>query len=153
MSKYFIIPILALILSSCVQEAEMYPRQYLLKNNSGVNINIKIYDFLDDNLTEESLAFEDTLFGGRYEHSSRRSDDPNSKEPTGSFASDSIILIFNGTKKTAIFLDSANYDFSKPVSRNLFRHGNYKSIGNDQFIYTITPQDFENAKDCNGDCK
>mgnify|MGYP000037857964 CR=1 FL=1 len=42
--------------------------------------------------------------------------------------------------------------FSNPTDRNLFRHGSYQELKNEEFQFEITQQDYENAEDCDENC-
>ncbi|WP_161805034.1 hypothetical protein [Lacinutrix mariniflava] len=43
--------------------------------------------------------------------------------------------------------------YSEPNNRNIYRYGSYNYIGNDQFLYTFSKEDYNNAEDCNGGCE
>jgi hypothetical protein len=148
-----LIPIFALF--NCGPEAQMFERQYLIENKSNTTIQLYFYllsepvnDFSGIELNKNRI-----LEGKRFEFSKPVSNDSDYTGSRLSFKSDSAIIIFNNKRKLSIYLKhDMESVFSEPKNRNIYRHGNYESIENDQFLFKITEEDFENATPCDGDC-
>lgn len=143
-----------IIFLSCVKESRMYSRQYSLKNETNQNIKLKFYFKYNEQLVYgEIIKLNDTeVFNGGF----LETDQPHSNDvdyPINTFkASDSVVIIFNNEKRNIMFLQNGDNIFSTPIDRNVFRHGNYVNMGGNNFQFTITEEDYNNAEDCNGDC-
>jgi len=73
-----------------------------------------------------------------------------------SFPGDSIRIIFNNERIISyhiIYDDEDSFFYSQPINRNIFRVGNYEDLGDEDFLYTITQEDFDNATPCDGPCE
>ncbi|NJB37803.1 hypothetical protein [Croceivirga sp. JEA036] len=154
----YIVYLLLLILASCGPEAEMFQRQYVIENGTGVPVELQFYR--DGSL---SLGFETILLqnqeriaGLELDRSGGPWTDLSSEQlldrPSASFESDSVRLIFNNEKIITYKITYIPLTFS-PTERNLLRDTDYTSIGGDKFLFTINESDFENAEDCNGNCE
>ena len=142
------------MLSSCVTESRMYPRQYSLKNESNQVIKLKFYFKYDNQLVYgEIITLNNTevFNGGVLETDQPHSNEINHPIINAFKSSDSLIVIYNDLKKST-FSIGFNGDLSTPIERNPFRHGNYENLGNDDFQFTIMEEDYNNAEDCNGNC-
>lgn len=150
--KNLILLLLAVILTNCVTESRMYLREYSLKNESNQVIKLKFYFKYDNQLVYDEIILNNTevFNGGVLETDQPHSNDIN--YPINHFrSSDSLIVIYNNLKKST-FSIGFNGNLSTPIDRNPFRHGNYNDIGNDNFQFTITEEDYNNAIDCGGNC-
>jgi hypothetical protein len=127
----------------------------IIENNSNKNIQINFYllsepvnSFSDINLNQGEI-----FDGISFEFSRPVSNNTDYTGPRLSFKSDSAVVIFDNQKKLSSYLISdMDVTFCEPKSRNIFRHGNYEGIDNDQFVFEITEEDFNNATPCDGDC-
>ncbi len=149
-----LIPLFTLF--NCGPEAEKFERQYLIENNSNKNIRINFYLMFEpvNSYSDIDLNQGEILNGTRFEFSRPVSKKPDYTGPRLSFKSDSAVVIFDNQRKLSTYLISdMEATFSEPKSRNIFRHGNYEALGNDQFLFKITEEDYENATPCNGDCE
>lgn len=82
-------------------------------------------------------------------------DDPE-RSVVGSLVADSIIVIFNNERFFSSYLiteEGNTFSYSEPINRNIFRSGNYEEIGDQEFLYTITQEDYNNATSCDGPCE
>ena len=153
--KKVIIILLAIIVSSCgVTELKMYQRQYSLKNESGQIVKLKFYNQFNSELvytSDISIVDNDVFNGDLVEFSQPISVDENYYVNTTYRGSDSIVIIFNNARKS-VYTINVNGSYSTPINRNIFRHGNYESLGNDEFQFTFTSEDYENAEDCGENC-
>jgi len=152
--KKIILILSAVILTSCVTESRMYPRQYSLKNESNQIIKLKLYLTSNNQLSNEILINNNQIYNAE----KIETDQPHSVEldyilPIDAFgyASDSLIIVYNNLKKSIFYLDF-NGAFSNPINRNPFRFGNYTDIGSDTFQFIFTEDDYNNAIDCGGNC-
>ena len=154
MSKKIILILSAVILTSCVTESRMYPRQYSLKNESNQNIKLKFYLTSSNQLSNEiTVDANNTFNSGEIEFSRPHSIDPDYIVAVSEFSKggDSLIVIYSDLKKSTFSIDF-NGNFSAPIDRNIYRFGNYTDIGNDTFQFIFTENDYNNAEDCNGNC-
>ena len=142
------------MLSSCVTESRMYPRQYSLKNESNQVIKLKFYFKYDNQLVYgEIITLNNTevFNGGVLETDQPHSNEINHPIINAFKSSDSLIVIYNDLKKSTFSIGFKG-DLSTPIERNPFRHGSYENLGNDDFQFTIMEEDYNNAEDCNGNC-
>lgn len=156
--KNLIIYIVVLVFAnSCVLETTMFESKFIIENNLDSGIVLKAYD-----LFSEDFILIDLEQGQRYEGASiegtvKIEDIPNdSGGPIGSFEFSRIDIIFNNESRlnsTSSSEDNGQGFFSEPTDLNLLRNGNYQSIGNDEYLYTITQEDFDAAIPCDGPCE
>lgn len=152
--KKIIIILLAIIVSSCgVTELKMYQRQYSLKNESGQIVKLKFYNQINSELIYNDILLNNSsVFDGEVlETDQPLSTDLNYPLINAFKTSDSLVIIYNNERKSTFIFDF-NGVLSLPIERNPFRHGNYTNLGNDQFQFTFTEEDYENAEDCGGNC-
>lgn len=155
MKNVIIISLTILSFFSCVRESEMYQRQYSLKNESGQIVKLKFYLKYSNQLIFEEeiiLSNNDVFNAENLEFSKPLSNNVDYLVNTAYRASDSLIVVYDNQKKSTYTVDFYG-SFSTPLNRNLFRHGNYEYLGNDQFQFTFTEEDYENAEDCGGPCE
>jgi len=146
-----------LILASCITEAPIYPRQYIIENGTGVPITLQFYS--EGTLTfrygETQLQNTEQLAGLSIEISkpwSELSPDTIADSPVSSFQADSIRIIYDNLKVSSFTYTYRTGNFT-PIERNILRDSDYTSIGGDNFLFIINESDFENAEDCNGNCE
>jgi hypothetical protein len=153
MKKILIISTTIILFSNCVTESKMYPRQYSIKNESSQNVKLKFYlTFTNVELIDEVAIFNNESFKSELiEFSKPHSVDENYLINTAFKGSDSLVIIYDNSKRSIYSVDFYG-NFSEPIDRNLFRFGNYEDLGNDEFQFTITQEDYNNAEDCNGNC-
>jgi len=152
--KKIILILSAVILTSCVTESRMYPRQYSLKNNSNQNIKLKFYLTSNNQLSNEIIINDNQIFtSGEIKFSKPHSTDPDYIVAVSEFSKggDSLIVIYSDLKKSNFYIDF-NGNFSAPIDRNPYRFGNYTDIGNDTFQFIFTEEDYNNSVDCGGNC-
>lgn len=153
--KKIVILLPLLLFLNCGPEAKMYLRTYIVENDTQVKIQLNFYRKFDGVLLKEIKLDPNTRYKGeQIEVSQPLTNDPNMLYPSIALSSDSLIIIFNNQKmKTDVVYDIEDGIFySEPIERNIFRHGSYKNIGGDNFLFSITQQDLENATSCDGDC-
>ena len=146
-----------LILASCITEAPIYPRRYIIENGTGVPITLQFYS--EGTLTfrygETQLQNTEQLVGLSIEISkpwSELSPDTIADSPVSSFQADSIRIIYDNLKVSSFTYTYRTGNFT-PIERNILRNSDYTSIGGDNFLFIINESDFENAEDCNGNCE
>lgn len=150
--KTLIITISAILifLFGCTNEVEFNKRDYIIENDTDFQLNIEFYNKTSGNLISDLSGILD----------SRGLQLTNTIEQTSEFdnfsvplvGADSVKVILNKDKFLISSYDSDNNVFSEPINRNIFRHSNYKNLGNERYLFKITQQDYENAIPCNGDC-
>ena len=145
---------LPLLLNGCVREAKMYSTQYVIKNETSQVVKLNYYTTLNNTLLNNYIINVNEILEGSL---TERGDVPPINYPDYTLAvtnlsdGDSLVVIFNNEKKT--IMQTSLDGYSEPLNRNLFRHGNYEYLGNDQFQFTFTEEDYENAEDCGGPCE
>jgi hypothetical protein len=154
MKNIICLVILGINFGGCVsEESKIY--NYTISNNSGYTIAIVGYD----TNSVKDLAKKITLENGK-KISNRKKVDYPAPNPLkmseviskdGRIEYSKIEIIFNNSKKTIFsnckFTETGIENCDEP--RNIFR-----PEYNDQQteVYTITPEDYQNATDCGGDC-
>lgn len=154
MKKLFLF-ILFLAFYNCGPEAEKFGRNYSIENTSNHIVELDFYSSTtpQTDLTNIILERNEIIAGKRFEFSRPVSTNSDYTGPQNSFLSDSVVIIFDNQRKLSTYLISdMEGTFSEPELRNLFRHGNYEDIGNENFLFRITEEDFENATPCGGNC-
>jgi len=146
-----------LILASCITEAPIYPRRYIIENDTGIPITLQFYK--EGTLTfrygETQLQNTEQLVGVTLERRmpwSELSPDTIADSPVSSFQADSIRIIYDNLKVSSFTYTRKTGNFT-PIERNILRDSDYTSIGGDNFLFIINESDFENAEDCNGNCE
>lgn len=146
-------------IKSCIPEAEEIKRQYQLMNASEKSVKITFYNTFSNTSFETQIDKSHIFLGDvlTYRSGNAQWNYPNISFPASAFKNtDSLKIIFNESKYSIYKYSAGDHPyedvFSTPLDRNLFRNGNYVNIGNDAFQYTITQQDYENAKPCSGNC-
>ena len=156
MKKITVIIVLIFTIS-CVKEMDKYSIQYIIKNETSTPLKLNFYLSSNNQLIDVfTINVNETIKGNLTE----RGTTPQIKYPKNSLAitelssGDSLVTIFNNEKKIIMYTSPTSPNgFSEPLNRNLFRHGNYEYLGNDQFQFTFTEEDYENAEDCGGPCE
>ena len=151
----FVLPLL--LIFSCGPEAKMHKRTYVVENSTDMSVEIYFYERFESRLKQNIVLGPDQEMAGvELEFDQPFINDPNEFWPNLSlYSSDSVVIIFNNErKKTDVLFKSAEgISFSEPIERNVFRHGNYEDISGENFLFSITKQDFESATPCNADCE
>ena len=145
---------LPLLLNGCVREAKMYSTQYVIKNETSQVVKLNYYTTLNNTLLNNYIINTNEILEGPLSERGSTSplDYPDyTLAVTNLSDGDSLVVIFNNEKKT--IMQTSLDGYSEPLNRNLFRHGNYEYLGNDQFQFTFTEEDYENAEDCGGPCE
>ncbi len=153
MKKIITIAILSLNFIGCVpEESKIY--NYKISNNSGYTIVIVGYK--DD---AKDLINKTTIENGKNIYSKKRVDYPAPNFLTMSeviskdekIVYPKIEIIFNNSKKTIFsnckFTATGIENCDEP--RNIFRP---EYNDEESELYTITPEDYQNATDCGGNC-
>ena len=153
--KPIILILISLILTilGCTNEVEINNREYIIENATNYNIDIRFYDRVSGDLNSQKstmLKANEELLSNRIEINSNSK---NSEEyPSLAFGSDSVKVILNNTKTFTNVFNIIDGTFSDPINRNLFKHSNYESLGNETYVFKITEQDYQNAENYNTDC-
>lgn len=155
--KVYLLIAISLLMSCDVIDEQTTDAKFTITNgtDTSINLNFLFEDNSTNNFSEtlnpaqsyEGLTIESSV-GGIF-------DDPN-KSVIGAFFADSIEIIFNNERSTTYTYTgngNENPTYSEPISRNLFRSGNYEEISEENFIYTITQEDYDNATPCDGLCE
>jgi hypothetical protein len=157
--KHIIYFLIIVVLNSCGPEAEMFQRQYIIENGTGIPVELQFYrnGELAFRFSETQLQNTEQLEGLIIDRSggpwSELSPEQLSDAPIGSFEADSVRIIYENLKiSTFTYKNSPNGGIFTPTVRNVLRDSDYSDIGGDKFLFTINQSDFENATDCNGNC-
>jgi hypothetical protein len=156
MKKIVSIIIVALLAASCTDQGDFKDYDYTIINNSGVVVEIVPYN--ENGVIEVNKRV--TIGIGEKINKIKRvhpigGDGPlNFKEllfTKAGFSFRKIDLIFNNIKKSSY---SDNCLYANGVSSNCSIRNIFLLDYNNDFteVYTITPEDFQNAQDCGGNC-
>jgi hypothetical protein len=156
MRKLIYILLFYFIYSCGITEAEEIDFAYIMENNSDSCLLVNF--FISQNTVQSIQLFPGELV--RFEGFTRfrpSIEDSNGTPPNLTLPAENLEIIFNNESRTMYSVnfqsDSETFVFSEPINRNPFRNGNYEILGNDEFLYAITTQDFENATPCDGACE
>ncbi len=130
---------------------------FTLLNDSNKEVIVKFYN---SNIDSDALTIDinaDQSYTGFTVESSNGNlfEDPDMSVGSG-FAGDSIVIIFDNERfsnYSILFSGNQQISFSEPILRNPFRVGNYEEIGDQEFLYSITQEDYNNATPCDGPCE
>lgn len=122
-------------------------RAFILENKSNHSLELKFYN------EEVLLDYQTTILDNNGEQFRERIDYSNERDlfsfPARAFNVDSIVIEFDSSKRLSYAIDFINRTYSLPLNRNIFIHENYENLGNDQFLYSITEEDYNRAEDIN----
>ncbi|WGH74545.1 hypothetical protein P8625_10620 [Tenacibaculum tangerinum] len=141
------------VLGCTDNEVDMNRRDYTIKNETGYLVNISFYSRTNGTLNYDSPKTLESN-GGQITNKVELSIEFDDSEdyPKLAFSSDSVKVIFNNEKIYTNVFNSMTNTFSEPINRNLFKHSNYENLGNEQYLFKITQEDYENAQPCNENC-
>lgn len=145
----------ALMFMGCVTEADHHFRYYQIANESGVAVELRFYRISDNKLINEVELQNNSQFNFRkLVLRIPISNDPEYIGPNTASGSDSLVIIYDAKKKGNVWVDlfSSEPIFSEPKNRNVFRHGSYQHRGGNEYVFTLTQEDYANADDCLGSC-
>ncbi|VAW14381.1 hypothetical protein MNBD_BACTEROID03-709 [hydrothermal vent metagenome] len=147
-----IVSVFLSVLGCTDNEVEMNRRDYIIENETEVNLSVKFYNKVNGTINNQTS--KDLNKG---EQLSKKIEltiefDISEDYPSLAYGSDSVRIVFNNEKFLTSKYNSINMVFSEPIGRNIFRHSNYENLGNERYLFKITQQDYENAEDCNGNC-
>lgn len=145
----------ALMFIGCVTEADMFDRRYSVSNESGVAVELRFYRISDNKLINEVELQNHSQFNFRkLVLRIPISKDPDYIGPNTASGSDSLVIIYDAKKKGNVWVDMFSPEpiFSEPKNRNVFRHGSYQHTAGDEYVFTLTEEDYAKAADCMGSC-
>ncbi|MFV0379084.1 MAG: hypothetical protein ACK5JD_17475 [Mangrovibacterium sp.] len=143
---------LFLVLSCTNNEVSKYKREYIIRNETNLVVNIKFLsrsNGLMNNSTSGTLDSEGNQLINEVEQDQLFTS--NEDFPIFAHDADSAIVIINNKFFVCVFNTITN-TFSEPINRNLFKHSNYENLGNERYLFKITQEDYENALPCNDNC-
>jgi len=144
MKKSVFLIVISFFLTGCPEEIRN-DRYYILENNSNHELVLKFY-FQGSLLEYLTTALsENENYSGQISY---QNEDVFSF-PSNAFKADSIVIDFDNLKRGTYAIDFLNASFSEPLNRNVFRHENFEHIGNDNFLFSITEEDYNRAEDIN----
>ena len=140
------------VLGCTDNEVEMNRRDYIIENETEVNLSVKFYNKANGTLNNQTS--KDLSKGEQLSEKIELTIEFDISEdyPSLAYSSDSVRIVFNNEKFLTSKYNSINMVFSEPIGRNMFRHSNYENLGNERYLFKVTQQDYENAEDCNGNC-
>lgn len=152
---FYVIPLFFII--SCVVEKQTFIVSYRFENSSGSEIILVFSEETNNEITNEiDLAQGETSRFFRTEISDENIiSNSNSDLPESAFFSNISRVIFDNEREleiSRILMGDENF-FSPPVERNIFRQGNYDDLGNRNFQFVFTQEDYNNATPCDGPCE
>ncbi|RAJ12163.1 hypothetical protein [Olleya aquimaris] len=156
--KLILVTVGLIFIQSCWPEAREINRQYQIKNNSTVELQIRFFNTFDDTFFDINIL-ENEIYNGdvlTYTTGNDQWFEDNGSFPRRAyFDCDSLKIIFSNSKFITYDYTSGLWDssaFSLPLNRHPLRHGNYSEVQKEVFQFIITEYDFNNATPCDGDC-
>jgi hypothetical protein len=152
--KNYILLVLSILFYSCTDQGEVKKYDYTIINNSGVTVELIPYD-REYNI---NIQNKKTLLNGEKINQKLDVYPPyNGRLGMSSLIWDPYLLtkvdiVFNNTKKVNYTV--CNSAFAPEITncdepRNIFREEYNQEYTE---VYIITPEDYENAIPCDGDC-
>lgn len=146
--KTFIYLVIIFVFSSCTDLADGETYTYTVRNESGVSIKVLAYHIY----TNEVLYTTTLENGNEIKKTIKDGSPPRGYSFSVFFAglngrsgiTNSIKVIYNNTKFKVYNNDNLT-DERNPLGPN-------HNGGRLEATYTLTPDDYENAEDCNGNC-
>ena len=142
--KLFLSLVCAFYVVSCVTEALEIDRQYQIANMTEFDVRIKFYDSFSGNTYKVELKTNEVYNGDllNYRSGNVQLDDGDSFFPSSAYkSSDSLTIFFDESKYALKYFTLSSPTkaiFSDPLERNPFRHGSYKKLKNEVFLFEIT---------------
>lgn len=156
--KYLLFSFLILLIFSCdIINEQSTKATFTIENE--YNEGVKLVFFTSSTMTENrsiNLNLNEAYTGDIIESSVGGIFDNPELSTLGGFFGDSIVVIYNNERFMSHYLITApenTFQYSEPINRNLFRSGNYEEVSEENFIYTITQEDFDSATPCDGPCE
>ena len=147
MKKLLLLIPISIILCSCPDMGESKHYKYTIANNSGTNIEIIPYISGVKNINQKKIISNGDSLQKELEVQPPYTSGLTMRHLiTDSYDLTAIEIIFNNNKKI-IYEVCPNLICTN--KRNIF---DVESANDNIEIYTITPEDFQNATDCNGNC-
>ncbi len=147
----------ALFLCSCVVDEELSGITYAVANESGLDVEIIFRGQVSGEFVESVEIVNGNFLdlGTTQTRNESLITDPNSDLPNQVYPTTLAKLIFNNEREieySRITVDGVNV-FSEPSSRNIYKQGNYNEVQDNNFVFTITQEDYNNATPCDGPCE
>lgn len=146
--------VVMLLLKACVRELDMVEGFISVENGTESTVKIKFFSSSDLEPLDDVILNSNQRFSTDVEESENLElfTTPDGLA-SGFLRSDSLQIIFNNERINTMYLVPPPDRFSSPINRNIYRLGNYESIGNDEYLFTITQEDFDSATPCDGPCE
>ena len=143
------------ILISCGPETEREMRTYVILNETNNNVTLLLSLNNIDELNTYVVLGTNEIYRGERLELGNLTMLPETTTPVQSLGADEVAIVFDDEYILFFDVDLSNEEpvFSNPLNRNPLRHGSYEFIGDDEFLFTITQEDFENATPCDGPCE
>lgn len=155
MRNLFFVTIFLLLVLSCGPETEREMRTYVILNETNNNVTLLLSLNNIDKLNTYVVLGTNEIYRGERLELGNLIMLPETTTPVQSLGADEVTIVFDDEYILFFDVDLSNEEpvFSNPLNRNPFRHGSYEFIGDDEFLFTITQEDFENATPCDGPCE
>lgn len=152
--KYAIFFVALLVfLNSCFLEAREFDIRFSILNESTVVVQLDLFETNGEFSSSIVIEPNEVYFDERTFKTRSFLENPNNNALING---ERAVFIFNDERfaEYSFGLDNNNeIAFSTPLNRNIFRIGSYEDLGDEDFLYTITQEDFENATPCDGPCE
>lgn len=151
--------LISFLLLGCVTEALEIDRQYQISNMTQFDVRIKFFDSFNGSTYEIELKSNEVYKGDvlTYRSGNVQLDDKDSFYPASAYRdSDSLVVFFDESKyaiRSFTLTSPTEAMFSDPEERNPFRHGSYRKLKNEEFLFEITKEDYDLATACDGSCE
>lgn len=153
MKKILLYIIYTMLFIACGPDIQRPETTYILENETSAAIEV---------LFARTIGSDDRinlLPGERFRSRTLEFTNPDRSEdsfaPWQFLGGNPLIFIFNDDRILEYEVNfGGDISFSEPILRNPLRHGNYEDLGNDnEFLFTITQEDFDAATPCDGPCE
>ncbi len=150
--------IFTFLLVGCGPETMRDEGRFLLENRSTFDLKITFRNNVTQEIRAIELADSQIFEGEKFITSNGATfTSQNSTVPATSFGSPGteVEIVFQNMRKLFYSFDSSEeiIIFSDPVDRNIFRASNYLQIDDEEFLFVLTQEDYNNATPCDGPCE
>jgi hypothetical protein len=145
--------VLLVFLNSCFLEAREFDIRFSILNESTVVVQLDLFETNGEFSRSIVIEPNEVYFDERTFKTRSFLENPNNN---AIIRGESAVFIFNDERfmEYSFSVDDNNVStFSTPINRNIFRIGSYENLGDEDFLYTITQEDFENALPCDEPCE
>ena len=152
MERIFSTLIFFIVFLGCGLEAERNERRYIIENDTSKTIELFVFSIIDSGPVIINLRDRGDDVSKSVIQTAPFKDDYDISYVSQAYSVDSMVIVFDKTNFLNYTYDISENTFSSPLGRNIIRPENYTDIGNGNFLYKITQEDFERSEPCEDHC-